>query len=149
MKNKKLLEYAIKDHEDTDLLFEYVNLTISLYEKHWNKLLDPKYLEVFDEYEWVLKFIKFLSKLDKLNMDDLSELKFLLKDYKLNQELNISICDMDNAKDYIDTIDSLLSESLDYKNLVYSKSDKLGLEISVGEYRYKRTLEKDIENLLS
>ncbi len=148
MKNKDLVESGIESFEDIDVFIKYIDLTINLYQKYGDELLDDEYLEAIQDYDGLVRLIELLDKADKLNIDELTSLKDILIQKKKNRQLYININDV-NRDEFVDQIKSKVDKEFDFETTKVEQNTQLGLEVQIGDHRYKRNLENDIEALLS
>ena len=148
--NWEFIKKYLLEVSNIDELLEYFNLIEQIIKKYSKEIKNHKFLDTILNMDESLKiFIEILIKFSKFNKKDINSIKVLLKrnnnNYKKHIKIWIPKIDWNFNKDinsYIDT---------KFKNVEVSEweIDDLWISIVWEGYYYKRSLNKDIEKILS
>lgn len=146
--NHQFVENYFQDIQDVDSILYMFNVLENLLKKYWKRIKNEKFVKIIGEQnEETSYLIKLLDKVWKLTIKDVKSIISLLKEKYSNytKYFDIELSDASVLKD----IEKVLYEKFwkaDYetKNL----EEDVWINIRGESYKYKRTLNKDLNRLL-
>ena len=128
----------------TDEVIKNLNIIQSLLRKYWKKIKsDSIHVLLEKDYPNIVSLIKFLWKVNKLNIKDVTSITNLIKntfDHTTTFDVRSSATNTDEVSTYLESTHNAKTNT--------QVSDKIGVRIQWEWLYYERNLDKDLSKLL-